>query len=343
MTAPVLAIKSTGLVTSVGLSAPAACAAIRVKVSNPTATRFVEPGRAWMKACQVPLSPPQQGLHKLVRMAAMAIEECLAGVPKASWNQLPLLLCVAERDRPGRLQGLDASLLRELELVLGAAFAKESEVVEHGRVSVAVAMDHAAKLVHVHGLAHVLIVATDSLLSAATVSAYQRVSRLRHERNSNGFMAGEAAGAVLVGATQAASEVQCTGIGFGLEEAHIDSELPLRADGLRKAMSLALEAAGVTIEQCPVRLSDLSGEHYYFKEAALALARLQRKQGGEESDLWHPAECIGECGAAAGLVLISVATAAFKKGHMPGAHALAHMSNDNGARAAMLLRGQRMA
>jgi 3-oxoacyl-[acyl-carrier-protein] synthase-1 len=186
-------------------------------------------------------------------------------------------------------------------------------------------------------------VATDSLLSAATVSAHQKASRLRYARNSNGFMVGEAAGAVLVGAPQAANDVQCTGIGFGIEEAHIDSELPLRADGLRKAMSQALDAAGVSIEQCPIRLSDLSGEHYYFKEAALAVTRLQRKPGSEEADLWHPAECIGECGAAAGIVLISVATAAFKKGYMPGTHALAHMANDNGARAAVLLHQARRA
>jgi 3-oxoacyl-[acyl-carrier-protein] synthase-1 len=241
------------------------------------------------------------------------------------------------------LRGLDASLLRELELALDATFAKESEVFEHGRVGAAVALAHAANLVHVHGLPQVLIVATDSLLSAATVAAYQRASRLRYALNSNGFMAGEAAGAALVGATQTASDVQCIGIGFGCEEAHINSELPLRADGLRDAMLQALQAAGVTIEQCPVRLSDLSGEHYYFKEAALALARLQRKMGSEESDLWHPAECVGECGAAAGLVLISVATEAFKKGQMPGAHALAHLANDNGARAAVLLHRRRPA
>jgi len=336
-----LAIQRTGLVNSVGLNAPAACAAIRVKVTNPTPTRFMEPGRTWMTACQVPMDPPLQGVHKLVKMAAMAAQECLVDVPRSAWAKLPVLLCVAERDRPGRLPALDANLLRELEQALGATFAKESVVIEHGRVGVAVALDHARKLVHQQGLPQVLIVATDSLVSASTLSAYQQATRLRNARNSNGFMPGEAAGALLVGAPQSAQDLLCAGIGFGMEAAHIESELPLRADGLRQAISQALAGAGVTIDQCPIRLSDLSGEHYYFKEAALALARLQRSGSGEEADLWHPAECIGECGAASGLTLIGVAAAAFKKGYMPGMHALAHMSNDNGARAAVLLHQRR--
>ena len=341
MTAGALEVRGTGLVTGVGLSAPAACAAMRVKVTNPTPTRFVEPGRAWMKACQVPLSTPLQGIYKLAKMGAMAAEECLAGVPRADWSRIPLLLCVAEPSRPGRLHDLDAVLPHELSQELGTTLAPGSAVIARGRVSVAVALDHAARLVHAKGLPQVLIVATDSLLCAATLSAHHQASRLRHAGNSNGFMAGEAAGALLVGAPQSACHAQCVGIGFGIEQAHIDSELPLRADGLRKAISQALDPAGVTIEQCPIRLSDLSGEHYYFKEAALAVARLQRRAGSEDADLWHPAECTGECGAAAGAVLISVAAMAFQKGYMPGLHALAHMSNDDGARAAVLLRSPR--
>jgi 3-oxoacyl-[acyl-carrier-protein] synthase-1 len=290
-----------------------------------------------MLACQVQLTPPVQGVRKLVKMAAMAIQECLEGSPRASWSELPLLLCVAERDRPGRLSELDSTILTELQNVLGATFATESKVIEHGRVGVAVALAHAGRLVHEQGKPQVLIVATDSLLSSLALFAYQKALRLRNSRNSNGFMAGEAAGAVLVSGQQSSGDVLCMGVGFGVEKAHIDSDLPMRADGLCHAISQVLIETRVTIDQCPIRLSDLSGEHYYFREAALAVARLQRKDAGEGADLWHPAECIGECGAAAGISLIAVATAGFKKGYLPGAFALAHMSNDKGERAVVLM------
>ena len=41
MSAMPVVILKTGLVTSVGLSAPATCAALRAKLSNPTETHFL--------------------------------------------------------------------------------------------------------------------------------------------------------------------------------------------------------------------------------------------------------------------------------------------------------------
>ena len=109
-----LAIQRTGLVTSVGLSAPAACAAIRAKITNPTETRFIDSSGQWIMAHEVPLEKPWRGLSKLARMAAMAIEECLEDIPQDTWRQIPLLLCVAEQDRPGRLAGLDDQLFIDI-------------------------------------------------------------------------------------------------------------------------------------------------------------------------------------------------------------------------------------
>ena len=70
-----IAIHKTGLVTSVGLTAPASCAAFRAKLTNPTETRFIDSGGEWIMAHQVALEQPWRGLTKLARMAAMAIDE----------------------------------------------------------------------------------------------------------------------------------------------------------------------------------------------------------------------------------------------------------------------------
>lgn len=332
-----IAILSTGLVTSVGLSAPASCAAIRAKISNPTETRFVDSSGEWIMAHQVTLEQPWRGLTKLARMTAMAIEEALDDVPRKDWGKLPLILCVAETERPGRTAGLDDQLFMRIQAELGVNFATNSVVVARGRVGVAAALVQARVLMSTSGVSRVLVAATDSLLSWPTLSHYDRAHRLLSVGNSDGFMPGEAAGALLLGASSSsATKLFCTGIGFGREAAHIGSEEPLRADGLAQAIRNALADAGCQMHHMDFRIIDNSGEQFYFKEAALALARTLRARK-DEFDIWHPAECTGEIGATSGATIISTAEAACDKQYSKGPNILAHMANDVGQRAALCL------
>ncbi len=333
-----IAILKTGLVTSVGLSAPATCAALRAKLSNPSETRFIDSGGEWIMAHQVALEQPWRGLSKLAKMAALAIEEVLDGVAKTEWDRIPLLLCVAEAERPGRLGGLDDTLFANIRTELGVQFAPPSAIVAHGRVGVAVALAQARALLAQGTFKRVLIAATDSFVSWPTLSHYEREGRLLTASNSNGFMPGEGAGALLVGANDGgAGELLCTGIGFAREAAHLDSGEPLRAEGLSQAIKAALAEAGCEMHHMDFRITDLSGEQYYFKEAALALSRTLR-QRKEEFDIWHPAESTGEQGAAAGVAVIALADAACRKAYSKGPNILAHMANDSGQRAALSLR-----
>lgn len=333
-----IAIMSTGLVTSVGLTAPESCAAFRAKVTNPSATRFIDSRGQWIMAHQVTLEQPWRGLTKLAKMAALAIEEAMQGISKADWGQLPLLLCVAEKERPGRTDGLNDQLFQLIQRELGVSFAPESAVVPQGRVGVAVALSQARALIVRSSLPRVLVVATDSLVTWPTLSHYERADRLLTERNSNGFMAGEGAGALLAGATKGvAGELVCLGIGFGREAAHIDSGEPLRGDGLSQAIKASLSEAQCQMQDMDFRITDISGEQYYFKEATLAMARTMRKLKAE-FDIWHPAECTGEAGAMSGIAVVATAHAACAKDYSRGQYVLAHWANDAGQRAAVALR-----
>jgi 3-oxoacyl-[acyl-carrier-protein] synthase I len=330
-----LAIRATGLVTSVGLSAPAACAAMRAKLTNPSETRFIGSTGEWIMAHQVPLAQPWRGRTKLAKMAALAIEEALEGVDRSEWASIPLLLCVAEKDRPGRTGGLDEQLMLDIQGELGVRFDRRSAVVAQGRIGVAIALKHARALLDEDPVGQVLIAATDSLLSWPTLGHYDRAGRLLTSTNPNGFMAGEGAGALRVGRPTDDALV-VTGLGLAMEKASIDSEEPLRADGLSQAIKAALADAGIAMHDLAFRITDLSGEQYYFKEAALALSRTLR-QRKEEFDLWHPAECTGEAGALAGVSIIALADAACRKRYTKGPAILAHMAADSGARAAITL------
>lgn len=337
--APVsLVIRAAGLVTPVGWSAPASCAAFRAKLSNPTPTGFMGNNGEWITGHQVAFEQPWRGLAKLATMAARAIDETLSAVPTAASSAMPLLLCVAERDRPGRLDGLDHRLFDMIGAELGARFAPSSRLVPHGRVATAVALATARQLVVAGGATQVLVAAADTLLTGPTLAHYVRAGRLLGRGNSNGFMPGEAAGALLVeAATSDSGALRCTGIGFGHETAGIDSGEPLRGGGLSQAAKAALREAGCAMHEMDFRIGDTAGESYYFKEADLAVSRTMRVLR-EEFDLWHPAECIGEVGAAAGIAGIALAQAACAEGYAPGPNILLHAGNDAGPRAALVLR-----
>ena len=331
-----VAIRATGLVTSVGLSAPATCAAIRAGVTNPVETRFADRGGEWIMAHEVPLQRAWRGLDKLAMMAVTAIDEALAGVPPTEWRSIPMILCIAEDGRPGRSAALDDRLFLMIEAALQARFAESSLVVARGRVSVAHALDLSRRLLAQPAHDRVLIVATDSQLSWPTLRHYLADDRLLTGANSNGFMPGEAAGALLVSLPDGQPRLTCRGVGFGDEGAWLGSGQPLRADGLVTAINAALSDAGCQMHDLGFRVSDLSGEQFFFKEAALALGRTL-KQRRAEYDLWHPAECVGETGAAIGAIVLAVAEASCRKGYAASPDLLAHFANDTAPRAACVL------
>ena len=331
-----LAILNTGLVTAVGTTVASACAAIRVGISNTQETLFVGSDGEWIMGHKVTLEQPSRGMTRLVKMAAMAIRESLAEVPKDQWASIPLLLCVAERERPGRLEFLDDQLFRKVQRELKVEFAPGSSVIPHGRVSVAMALQHAQQLIYTDEIPLVLIVATDSLLSWPTLSVYVNNDRLLGSDNPNGFIPGEAGAALLISKPDATSQLRCVGVGIATEKAHIDSEEPLRANGLTNAIKAALTDASCEMHDLDFRICDVSGEQYYFKEAALALSRTLRRSK-EDFDIWHPADCIGEVGAAAGVAMVIIANVASGKSYSKGANILAHMASDPGQRVAIVL------
>jgi 3-oxoacyl-[acyl-carrier-protein] synthase I len=332
-----VAVLASGMVTGVGLNAPSSCAAIRCAIDNFSETRFMDNGGEWIIGSQVPLEQPWRGLPKLIHMVVPAIRECLAQTGDVRPEMIPLLLCVAEKERPGRLQGLDDELFHDVEADLSVHFHPRSRVIAHGRVGGALALVEARRLIYEERLPLCLIAGVDSFLVAATLEAYQEKDRLLTSKNSNGFIPGEAGTAVLVGPPLASNEPEllCLGIGAGQESATIDSEEPLRADGLVTAFRAAFADAGTTIDDLDFRLTDSNGEQYWFKEAALAMTRTLRaiKFG---FDIWHPADCIGETGAAIGPCVLGVALAAMRKHYAVGPGVLCHFGSDEGERHALI-------
>lgn len=334
-----VAVLATGMITGVGLTAPATCAAIRAAVSGFRETKFIAAAGDWVIGSPVPLDPPVRGRQKLVHLAAAAVRECLAGAPGIKASATPLLLCVAEPGRPGRLDGLDDRLFAEVQDALGVQFHPRSGVIARGRVGGAVALARARQLIHDDGVARCVVAGVDSLLVGPTVTAYEARGRLLTKKHSNGFLPGEAGAAVLLGPAGAAAgpEFRCLAVGFGREPAPIESDDPLRADGLVEAFRGLGRDAGLSLDDADYRYTDCNGEQYGFKQDRLAIARTVRRLKARFDHL-HPADGIGEVGAAVGPCALGLALAAARGGYAPGDGVLAHFSSDDGERAALLLR-----
>ena len=335
MPVPAISLVACGMVTSVGLDAPASTAAMRCGVSNATQTPFIDWGGEPILAHQVPLEAAS-ARQKLFTMAAMAIEECLARGGAGTQPAAAVLLGVAEPQRPGRCEGVDDGALEAIAKLLGRRFAPCSRVLAGGRVAGALALHHARELL-ARGEAQAVVVAgTDSLVNWSTLSGYEAQSRVLTSQQSNGFIPGEAAGAVLVTLARDAGGVQCLGLGAASEASTVSSGEPLRGQALAEALRRAAGEAGWAPEDVGLQVGDMSGEQYFFSEAALARARLARR-ASDDIDVWHPAEWVGEVGAAIGPIVFGAAMTALRKGYSGSARIACHFSGECGQRAAAML------
>jgi 3-oxoacyl-[acyl-carrier-protein] synthase-1 len=182
-----------------------------------------------------------------------------------------------------------------------------------------------------------LVVAVDSLIDVRVLSWLDRAGRLKTSLQSDGLIPGEAACIVLI--SQEPPEeagLAALGLGLGTEPATVTNEEPFRADGMTAALRAALAEAGLGLHEVDFRLSDVGGESYSFEELILAQTRLMR-QVRPAQPLWHPADCVGDCGAAAGFVQLAWAEQAWARGYAPGPVAALHAGGAFQSRAAAVV------
>jgi len=90
-----VAILKAGMVTPVGLTAAASCAAMRATIAGFDETKFMFDGD-WLFGAPIPFATGWSGRERLLAMVVPAIQECLLDLPPAAPATMPLLLCLAE-------------------------------------------------------------------------------------------------------------------------------------------------------------------------------------------------------------------------------------------------------
>ena len=339
MNKPRISIAAAGMVTSVGFNAAATCAALRAGIRNVCQTNLWDSETGtFLSAGKVPLPQWWVGVGKMADLVVPAIRECFeaAKFPAAT---IPIILVLPCTSRPHRSPELDSLLVNEIEHRLGIHLHPDSAIIPKDRVGTVFALSHTIHLFETTATPYVIIAAVDTLIDNDLKEYYLSRRRLLTPNNSNGFCLGEAGSAVLVVRSESDNRgsMDVLGIGTGIELACVESDSPLRAEGLVSAIRNAYSDANITYQDVDFRIADANGEHYKFKEMALAMMRFDRKPKPKLFDLWHPIEYIGDVGAAIGPIVLGWALHASRLGYAIGPRVLCTLGNDDGARAAVVL------
>ncbi len=333
-------VVSTGMVCPVGLSAAAGCAAMRAGVAGfddlPYKDNLGEP----IVGAAVPgLQADLKRSARLVELLSMALADCLGEDPSVPTCEVPLLVGLAEDGRPGGGSLLADTIVTEMQARLGFKFRTDlSRAIRKGHTAGFEGLRAARDLLQDSIVPACLVCGVNSYLNPSSLLWLDRDRRLKTPVNSDGVIPGEAAGALLVQHAHPKSgpALRVAGLGFAEEKSHVMSEDPLLGIGLAEATRQALGEATKQMHEMGLRLSDVTGESYGFKEQSLTLSRVLR-QGPSKLPLWHCADAIGDVGAAAGVCHVIRAYEAFAKGYSPGEWAIAFASSVPGPRAAVIL------
>jgi len=342
MTTPVpeLIVVASGMLTAVGYNAPATLAALRAGVSGVRSLTWPDPESGKRVRCaRVWLPQRHAGTDLLADLLAPAVDECLAAAGRSDTENIPLLLGVAQSVRRGRPADVDQNLLRQIYQRIDAPSCALSRIHPGDQSGCAFALLEAQRLLAGGYADRVLIGGVDSLLERRTIMAYAESRRLLTAANFNGFLPGEAGTAVMVASAPGEKGgLRIVGTGHAEETATIEDTEALRGSALTSAIKTALASAGLTMPQVSFRVTDLSGEHYKFKEAMFAVLRLDQAPRKQPFEMWHPVEFLGEIRAAILPCLLAWTWDAFRRGYAPGREALIHLGSDDGHRFAFVAR-----
>lgn len=240
--------------------------------------------------------------------------------------------------------GVTAEVFQELAPTIGEDCFDEAvdipiELIALDHAAGLIALAHAIEQLASHKVDLCVVGAVDSLLESTFLHALLAEDRLKAGQNSSGLIPGEGAAAVVLERTEDAMRRQATPLAV-VEAIALDRDVPyhahapIRAQGLSHALRAVLDVVGASdIHRV---MNDLNGERWRFLEWALAETRcLDGLPRGWQ--LWHPADCIGDVGAAFGAVAVVLAARAFARGYHGNGKMLVTACSDRGERAAMCL------
>lgn len=330
-------ITATGMVCAVGLDAASACAAMRAGIANFVELPYYDlNGELIIGAPVASFEDDFENEERLVAILSAAVAECIEKQDISLLAKIPIIVGLSESNRPGGRDGLGASIISRIESRLNIRFMSTlSCVLAQGHTSCFRALSLAKEYFRDERLEGCVVCAVDSYINAKSLLWLDHAWRLKTQGNSDGVIPGEAAAAIWLSPRvkgKCARVSRIVGVGFSHETATVLSEEPLVGKGIAGAAQNALSVAHLSVGKIRLRMSDLTGEGYGFREQALLVARLVRASC-DDLPLWHCADSLGDTGAAAGVCQLVMLHHATMQSYAPGGYAMCCTSAVTGDRA----------
>ncbi|MCC6559329.1 MAG: hypothetical protein IT372_40925 [Polyangiaceae bacterium] len=341
--APCASVTAVGMASGLGDGAADALAAIRAGICGfeeiEGYSPLTAPGAALEPLIAAPAGPPPRTAAATVALLAVALQDLVAraGIARRDLAATPVFAAVPAPDRSPRARAIGAGLFPGLARRAGIAVAPGSAILSRGHAGVFVAIQ-AALSAFARGAGACVVAGIDSWLDVESLSALDAADRLKTPRNPDGLIPGEAAVAILIeppGRPRRGGLPLCAigAPGLATEEKPIGCGDPSTGGGLAAAIQAA---AGEGTAPLSWALGDLNGEMYRAAEWGRARVRAAAQLQGP-ARLWHPADCLGDVGAATGGVLLAVAARALEKGYAPADRAVLFAGADDGLRASLVV------
>lgn len=354
-----VALTATGLVTSVGHTAAAACAAIRAGVTRPRGTRELSvldlETQDTVPLLGHPVHLVTEGFHKTGRwmcLSRICLGEMIAasGVPRGAshefWGRAALVAVTRELD--SQLFPIDddadlrahvtAGFLRPLCRAMDLPIAEGNIVLMPvGSVGMAEALTVVAAQLESNVIDRAIIVGVDSWFDPVLIGKASSMRRLKTADVPVGFVPGEAAACVLVETVASARRRRASILG-AFDGMGVGRELGDPIDSPRALGSGLTAALANVLEQPPAQFRgdlvlDLNGESWRAQQWGVTAARLGQRLAHAKVHL--PCVSIGDIGAASGPVGVCMALEAFRRGWARTDSALVVTNSDTGGSACM--------
>lgn len=342
-----MAIVGAGMRCAVGLSAPAAAAAVRAGVSGIREHPYMldKAGEPMVVAAEPTLDPVLQDAKRFAALAAPAVAEALEPLAAhGAGAQIVHALIGLPQPRPGLPADIDRALDRMVQSVSPSTPRVQSVAfLARGSAAGLIALQAARDILWRGTCRFCLVGGVDSYLSAETLEWMDEHGMLKSSANRNGFPPGEAAGFLLLASGTTASafgmpvRAWLETLGFALEASPIRTQTICVGRGLSQAFQQAIAPLQMPRDRIDDAICDMNGEPYRSEEFAFTVLRTQTAFV-DATRFTTPADCWGDVGAASGPLFAGLAAAAFRRGYAKGPRTMAWASSEGGERAAAVFR-----
>ncbi|MFH1143585.1 MAG: beta-ketoacyl synthase N-terminal-like domain-containing protein [Candidatus Eisenbacteria bacterium] len=336
-----IAITAASVLSPVGSDTAQTCASIRARINRfaewppfPVAGGRDSPEAAEpaVLAASKRFPAELEGRDRLTAMLLACLQDFLleARLTREDLAHTPFLLACPRPDDAVAAWHLESTYVEDVFRRASLPKPPLIAIDATGHTGVFRLLEQAVALLRAGRCDRCIVGGADTWFSASRIAALDRARRLKSSRNPDGFVPGEAAGLVLL---ERAGGARALGLldGPGLGEEPQTSGGDRHSTGSGLAGSIAALPAGGAWSRV---YCDLNGESYRFAEWGVARARLGERFA-ETIALIHPADCVGDVGAASGALLLACGVEAFRRGYADTERVLLWTASDERERAAV--------